>query len=108
MQLTTTKNQIDDVLREYPEARKAVNKLFPELKKESELLDLNPDNLTSLGRVTIFCPMELSRREIPDPFIEIRAEGNFKHKVFFLSRQLKWSLEVDDKNELCLVPRRRL
>lgn len=103
-ELTITKERVLKAAKGSPEAERALKTLFPDVFK-SEYFDLT--KLDSNELLRIFSKENLVASGVEYPFMQIRCVGSHAWRAFYLSDNIDWSLERDERNVLCLVPRRK-
>ncbi len=88
-------------MRDCPEAKKVLEKLFPEVKKEGKEFDFSKLPHTILG----------DRLPLPSGFrntsIQIRASGSYRNRAFWLDDSLNWNIVRDSEGQEVLIPTRK-
>ena len=87
-----------------PEAKRALNTLFPEVfvnEKRFNLYALAPSDLCPFTR-------EQAQRAgfLDERFLQIRSSSNYEGCSFFLKSTYDWQLLKDDAGQLVLLPTR--
>jgi len=103
--METTKEKILEAAKVSEEAKDVLEKLFPEAFEENKFFNLNE---LLQGKHQIFSDDNSKKAGfISSGFIEIRENGEYRNKAFYLSDEYNWEMKYDDEKMLCLIPTRK-
>jgi len=92
MELKITKEKVLEASKGCPEAKKTLETLFPEAFEDERYYDLTNAPFKLIGGIGL-------------PNIEVRMDGNYKNKAFFLSsHSTNWEIIRDSENCIVLLP----
>lgn len=105
-----TKEKVLKAAKACPDSEPALRALFPDAfssGRKGGSIDLSQMK-EARGRYGLFSRDESLRCGFNDQFfLQIRANGSHKHKAFKLSQEYDWTMKVDDKGALILIPTRK-
>lgn len=102
-EIKITKERILDAASTCKEAKKVLKNLFPDIFEDEKYFDLS-----ELPK-TIFSNEDAENAGFDNRyFFEVRHDGEYKFKAFYLDNPYNWEIIIDSEGATCLIPTKKL
>jgi hypothetical protein len=102
------KEKLVKVLRENPGLLKTLVEHFPEIKDEVVYYDLTPLTFKVSDYYIFSREQSIEAGFRNEEFMQVRRNGTYAYKSFFLSSEYNWELLKDEEGALVLLPTMKL
>jgi hypothetical protein len=93
------------------ESKELLKNLFPKVFEDDKYFDLFKlwsDIKSGVGHSYIFTDASAIEAGFNGAFLmEIRYNGNYAGKAFYLANSYNWEIRLDDMEKLCLIPTKK-